>query len=201
MLFSDKINAGPGQAGITAVNEQADELDTLHAHMLVLTGTAITKESWHVPKSSQVWASLACCVQICARGIHNGRLKTAIVLCYYRAGDRHRVFSSLRPSQHDVRPLPVRELPLYELNEQCAYPYALAVQEHIVCKINSVIAHFNGNCTITVENDAWVNAQGYAVPNAVVRSFPPVSRDVPAHVHFQLCFIRASSCPCNAMIV
>jgi hypothetical protein len=112
-------------------------------------------------------------MQICARGIHNGQLRTAIVLCHYDVGDSHHMATScLSPRKYGFHPSPVKELPLYELNEQSSFLYPLALQEHIVFKINSVIACFNGHRTVSVENDAWVNTEGFAVASVAVCYFP-----------------------------
>lgn len=46
----------------------------------------------------------------------------------------------------------------------------LAVQEHLVWRINSVIEGFNGHRTVTVQNDAWVDSQGNPVATGVVRT-------------------------------
>ena len=118
------------------------------------------------------------CMQISARGLQYGKLRTAIVLCVVDAGGCHaRMANSshgpwrrppLRDEAQSVPGAPFSELPLYILDEHATVLYPLALQEHIVCKVNSVIDSFNGNLGSVprmrgVENDLWVDSEGWAV--------------------------------------
>jgi hypothetical protein len=115
--------------------------------------------------------------------MHNGKLRTAIVLCHVDVGDSHHVMATsslmITPRLHhnfacsSSTEIPleatVSQLPLYELDEHSAVLYPLALQEYVVCKINAVIEAFNGRRCVDVQNDAWVNSEGHAVHRASVR--------------------------------
>ena len=117
-------------------------------------------------------------MQIRARGLQHGKLKTAIVLCVVDVGRCHARMASHSHSPWRPAPLqdgarshqgkPFSELPLYELDEHVAVLYPLALQEHIVWLVNSVIGSFNGNLGLVqrvpgVDNDLWVDGEGHAV--------------------------------------